>query len=281
VLFQNHPAFAEIRPGMGYAPGARNFGYAPGARNFGDVAHMGYAAGARGMGNISQSMKNVAVDATPPIAPSDIELLDELGATDQDISDIVNGNATVSQVYAKYGVTIPSSSTATAAAQPSSAPQGPTASQAFGSAGQLPTGSEFSYIGGWSPIHGSVTDVQSALSTKLPSYGMQLVGFTSTGSSLLGVGTAGFNAIIAVTGVGFALLGDAQSIVVSIVQSVIGSGNLSTNQISLISTPSTPAGMTPSLATNPLSWLEDNALYIGLGIGALVLLNNFTGRKRR
>ena len=269
MLFQNHPAFAEIRPGMGYAPGARNFGYAPGARNFGDVAHMGYAAGARGMGDISASMKNLAVD--DGIDTNDIDLLDSLGATDQDISDLVNGHISLTALYAKYGVSIPSGSTATAGGQPSA---GSTP------VGQLPTGSQFSYVGGWSPIHGSVSDVQSALSTELPAHGMQLVGFTSTGSSLLGVGTAGFSARIAVTGVGFSLLGDAQSIVVTIVQSVIGTGNLTTNQISLISTPSTPAGTTPSLATDPLSWLENNVLYIGLGIGGLILLSNLTGKKR-
>lgn len=304
MLFPNHPDFQEIRPGMGYAPGARNFGYALGARNFGDVAHIGYAAGARnfdttnyyhmgevahmgyapgarGMGDISASMKNLAVD--DGIAPNDIDLLDSLGATDQDMTDLINGNVSLTALYAKYGVSIPSSSTATAAAQPTITPRGPTAAQAFGSAGQLPTGSKISYVAGWSPIHGNADSgaVQAALAQELPQHGMQLLSYSATGASILGMGTTGFNATIAITGAGFALVSDAQSILVAIVQSVIGTGNLTTSQANLISTPSTPATATPAAASDPLAWLEGNALYIGLGIGALVLLNNFTGRKRR
>lgn len=265
MLFPNHPAYAEIRAGMGYAAPAHDLGYQPGAHAL--------------LGDFSASMENAAVDAG--ISTNDIDLLNTLGATDQDLSDLINGNITLTALYAKYGVTIPggggvSPTTATTPASASVTP--PATSQPQG---QLPTGSQFSYAGGWSPIHGSVGDVQAALSSELPAHGMQLVAFHSTGSSLLGVGSAGFTATIAVTGVGFALLSDAQSIVVTIVQSVIGTGNLTTNQIALVSTPSTPSGNPQPPASDPVAWLENNAVYIGGVIAALVLLNNFTGGRRR
>jgi hypothetical protein len=271
MLFPNHPAYAEIRAGMG------DLGYQPGAH-----ALLGYTAPAHDLGDFSASMENAAVAAGYSV--NDIELLNSLGATDQDLTNLINGNVTLTQLYASYGVTIPggggvvpttATSTPVTPASASVTPAPPSQPQ-----GQLPTGSQFSYTGGWSPIHGSVSDVQAALSSKLPGSGMQLVAFHSTGSSLLGVGTAGFTATIAVTGVGFALLSDAQSIVVTIVQSVIGTGNLTTNQISLISTPSTPASAVAAAAGDPVAWLENNAIYIGLAVGALVLVNNFTGKRR-
>jgi len=271
MLFPNHPAYAEIRAGMG------DLGYQPGAH-----ALLGYSAPAHDLGDFSASMENAAVDAGYSV--NDIQLLNSLGATDQDLSDLINGNVTLTQLYAKFGVTIPGgggvvpTTATTTPVTPASASITPTLSAPVG---QLPTGSQFSYAGGWSPIHGSVSDVQAALSSQLPARGMQLVAFNSTGSSLLGVGTAGFTATIAVTGVGFALLSDAQSIVVTIVQSVIGTGNLTTNQISLISTPSTPAAAWAASAGNPVAWLENNAIYIGGAVLALVLVNNFTGGRRR
>jgi hypothetical protein len=256
MIFPNHPAFEELRPGMGYQPGAHAFlGYHPGST----------------MGDFSSSEESAAL--TYGISQSDLDLLSSLGATDQDLQNLINGNVTLAQLYAQYGVTsmpgvaipTPSTPSPSATAQPQ---------------GQLPTGSVVNYVGGWSPIHGAVSDVQAALSTKLTGYGMQLTAFNSTGSSLLGVGTAGFTATIAITGVGFALLTDAQSIIVTIVQSVIGTGNLTTNQINLVSTPSTPAGNPQPNPNDPLTWFENNAIYIAAAVGALVLLNNFTGKRR-
>jgi len=273
MLFPNHPAYAEIRAGMG------DLGYQPGAH-----ALLGYTAPAHDLGDFSASMENAAVDAGYSI--NDIQLLNALGATDQDLTNLINGNITLTALYAQYGVTIPggggvvpttATNTPVTPASASITPAPPSQPQ-----GQLPTGSQFSYTGGWSPIHGSVGDVQAALSSKLPGSGMQLVAFNSTGSSLLGVGTAGFTATVAVTGVGFALLSDAQSIVVTIVQSVIGTGNLTTNQISLVSTPSTPAAVAAANAAagNPIVWLESNAIYIAAAVAGLVFLNNFTGKRR-
>lgn len=278
MLFPNHPAYAEIRAGMGYQPGAHALlGYAAPWHGM-----KGYEPGPfMGLGAFSQQESAAALNAGV-LQQSDLDLLSSVGATDVDLINLIDGDTTLAQLYAQYGVTIPPSTAAptTAPASASVTPQGPTAQQAFGSAGQLPTGSQISYTAGWSPIHGAASDVQAALSTKLPSYGMQLLSFNSTGTSLLGIGTAGFTATIAVTGSGFALVSDAQSILVTIVQSVIGSGNLTTNQASVVSTPSTPAVATMPAATNPVAWLENNAIYIGAAVAALVLLNNFTGRRR-
>jgi len=276
MLFPNHPAYAEIRAGMG------DLGYQPGAH-----ALLGYTAPAHDLGDFSASMENAALDSNAGVTINDIELLNSLGATDQDLTNLINGNITLTALYAQYGVTIPGgggvvpTTSMSTPVTPASASITPTPSAPQG---QLPTGSQFSYTGGWSPIHGAVSDVQAALSSKLMQSGMQLVDFKSTGSSLLGIGTAGFTAIIAVTGVGFALLTDAQSIVVSIVQSVIGTGNLTTNQASVISTPNTPPGKNPNPNPDLTTWFENNAGYIGLGVLALVfgssMINTLGGRRR-
>lgn len=272
MLFPNHPAYAEIRAGMGYQPGAH--------------ALLGYSAPYHGMGDFSPSMEQAAL--SDGIAQSDLDLLNELGATDQDLENLINGNVTLSQLYAQYGVTISPSSTATANAPTGSVSQpvytGATQGPQAAAAGQVPTGSQINYVAGWTPIHGNADsgEVQAALAQQLPRWGMQLTSYNATGASLLGMGTTGFTASIAVTGSGFALLSDAQSILVTIVQSVIGTGNLTTNQASVVSTPSTPAGTAQpaSTASSAITWVENNALYIGAAVAALILLNNFTGKRR-
>jgi hypothetical protein len=271
MLFPNHPAFAEIRPGMGYAPGARNFGYAPGARNFGDVSHMGYAAGARGMGAISASMKNLAVD--DGINTNDIDLLDSLGATDQDMTDLVNGNITLTALYAKYGVSIPAGSTATAGATP------PAVSV---NVGQVPAGSTILYTAKVNtPPFTSAQNILDAISPQLPAHGMALLSSQVISSGSVS-GPASFSATV-MDSIGHALKTDAQSVLDGLIENFLGAGNLQLQSTVTVVSPGISASGTPAAvpSTDALSWLEGNALYIGLGIGALVLLNNFTGKKRR
>ena len=83
--------------------------------------------------------------------------------------------------------------------------------------------------------------------------------------------------------VGHALKTDAQSVIDGLIENYLGSGNLQLQSTLTVVSPGVTAAGTPgaSLASDPVAWLEDNALYIALGVGGLVLLNNFTGGKRR
>jgi hypothetical protein len=257
-----------MRPAMGYAAGSNAFGY---------VAHIGYAGGARGFGAISSTMMSTAADAG--ISPAILSTLSAAGATDTDIQNLMNGTTDLDTLYAEYGIAgSPSQVAAAVAATPVTAT--PAASSG---PGQLPTGSVIQYQGGWTEVLADPTSaIQQALSTGLQQYGMQLTNFVNTGSTLLGTGKGGFTATIAITGLGFNLVTDAQSIIVTIVQSVIGVGNLTTNQIGVVSLPAgasatvTPAAAAPDFTT----WLENNALWIGGGVAALVILNAFLGKKR-
>lgn len=251
-------------------------GYQPGAH-----ALLGYHGGAHGnLAGFSSSLETAVIHAGLA-DQSDLDLLDSLGATDIDLENLLQGIVTLPQLYAQYGVTIPTSSPVpTPPISPTAyTPQGPSPA----AAGQVPTGSQINYVAGWGPIHGNADSgaVQAALAQQLPRWGMQLTGYNATGASILGMGTTGFTASITVTGAGFALLSDAQSILVTIVQSVIGTGNLTTNQATLVSTPATQPGATPQPSTNIAAWLESNAIYIGAALVALVLLNNLTGGRRR
>jgi hypothetical protein len=285
MIFQNHPAFAELRPGMGYAPGARNFGYAPGARNFGDmhhahlgdVAHMGYAPGARGLGAMSDSMKNLAID--DGINTNDIDLLDSLGATDQDMTDLVNGNISLTALYAKYGVTIPSGSTATAAAQGAATTPASVSVLSTPSA-QVPSGSELLYVASWTAGAGNLSVTPNAaissLGSALAAHGMSVMSGEATSSGPIHYGIQ----VMILDSVGHALQADAQSVVHNLMLQIVGN-NLTGDNLSIAATPSQGTTSAATPASNPLTWLENNALYLGLGVGALVLLNNFTGKKRR
>jgi hypothetical protein len=81
--------------------------------------------------------------------------------------------------------------------------------------------------------------------------------------------------------VGNAFTSDAKSVCDGVLIGIVGN-NISGSNLSLVSTPS--GGAAPNPNPNPndaLTWLENNALYIGGFVAAVVLLNNFTGGKRR
>jgi hypothetical protein len=277
VLFPNHPPFAEIRPGMGYAPGARNFGYAPGARNFGDLHHahlgdfshhMGYAAGAWGMGDMSDQMRNQAVDAG--IDTSDIDLLNNLGATDQDLANLIQKKVTLSSLYAKYGVTIPDTSAAISASA---------------STGQVSSGSTILYtVKVNTPPLTSAQNIIDAISPELPAHGMAKMTSQVSQSGNIS-GPAQFSLTV-MDSIGHALKSDAQSVLDGLIENYLGAGNLQLQSTLTVVSPGITAAGTPGADPNlpggdAISWLENNALYLGLGVAGLIFLNNFTGKKRR
>jgi hypothetical protein len=278
MLFPNHPAYAEIRAGMGYQPGAHALlGYAAPAHDLD-----GYHAGAYALGDFSASMENAALDQG--ISINDIELLNSLGATDQDLSNLINGNITLTALYAQYGVTIPGgggvapTTPASASVTPPPAPSGPPA--------QVPSGSTLVYTVTWSPGIGNLTvstsDAISGLQQGLKAHGMSLINGQPKASGLT---TYGLQATI-LDSIGHQYQSDAQSVLDGVMQQVVGN-HLQGSNISSITPPGGAAGPggtpNPNPPTDLTAWFENNAGYIGLGVVALVfgsaMINTLGGRR--
>jgi hypothetical protein len=291
MIFPNHPDYAEIRAGMGYQPGAHALlGYQPGAHallGYTAPTHtLGYSSGAYGaMGDFSASMENAAIDAG--ISVNDIDLLNSLGATDQDLSDLINGNATLAQVYAKYGVTIPGGGgvAPTTATTPASASVTPSAPAAASAPAWSAPGSTLIYQVRWNPGYGDLTvstnSAAANLAKLLGSHGMNLVSYQQGGAGLT---TYQLTCTI-LDMVGHAQQQDVLSVLNALMQQTVGN-NLAGSSVS-VSVSGESGGSIPSnIATvaaisDPVAWLENNAIYIGGAVLALILVNNFTGGKRR
>jgi len=272
MIFPNHPAYAEIRAGMG------DLGYQPGAH-----ALLGYAAPAHDLGDFSASMENAAVDAG--ISINDIELLNSLGATDQDLSDLINGNVTLTALYAKYGVTIPGGGgvVPTTPASASVTPPLPSSGQAASApAAQSPPGSTLLYTASYAALKAWTTSAAAiqALSPLLPSHGMSIES-QQVSSSGLWSSDASFSLSV-LDSVGHALISDAKSVLDALMQQITNNG-LKSSSLTLVAPGTTASGQpaaAAATANDAVAWLENNAIYIGLAVGALVLVNNFTGRRR-
>jgi hypothetical protein len=277
MIFPNHPMYAELTASMG------ELGYQPGAHSLlgytAPTHALGYAAGSNALGDFSASMENAAVDAG--ISTNDIDLLNSLGATDQDLSDLINGNITLTALYAKYGVTIPGGG-GVVPTTPSSAsitpPQGPSPA----SAGQVPSGSTLLYTATVNtPPLTSAQDIVNAIAPGLPGHGMSLISSQVSKSGSVS-GPASFSVTV-MDSVGHALVSDAKSVLDGLVQNYLGAGNLQLqSSLNVVSAGTTASGQPQATAAaSPVAWLESNALWIGGAVAALVLLNNFTGGKRR
>lgn len=276
MLFPNHPAYAEIRAGMGYQPGAH--------------ALLGYAAPWHGMegyepglGAFSSQESAAALNAGV-VQQSDLDLLSSVGATDVDLINLINGDTTLTQLYAQYGVTIPPSTaapttapaSATATSTPTPAVQGPSPSQA----GQVPSGSTLLYTASYAALKAWTTASSAiqALSPLLPAHGMSIL-TQQVGSSGLFSSNASFSVTV-LDSIGHALVSDAKSVLDALMNQITNNG-LQSSTLTVVSSGTVATGQTPAAAsTDPVSWLENNAIYIGAAVAALVLLNNFTGRRR-
>jgi hypothetical protein len=264
MIFPTRSPGFQIRPAMGHHPGAYAFGKAS--------RHMGYAGGARTLGDFSSTTMSAGLAAG--IAQSDLTLLDSVGATDNDIADLINGSITLTALYAEYGVTIPPTTSAAAQTAITSSP------------GQVPPGSTLIYTASWTAGIGNLSvspnAAISSLGSLLSAHGMSVVSGQATSSGPV-------NYAIQVTvldTIGNALQSDAQSVLDAMMQQVVGN-NLSGTSLSIVSIgpSSVSTGIASStaaatLASDPVTWLENNAVYIAVGVAAFFILNNFAGKKR-
>jgi hypothetical protein len=253
--------YQKKKVGVGFMPGSR-LGYMPGAR-------LGYTPGSH-LGDFSPSMENAAVDAN--ISPSDIDLLNNLGATDQDLENLMNGNVTLAQLYANYGATIPP-----ATPTPSPTPQPPAAS-----VGEIPPGSVLSWtvsysvaivgVNGGPPASSFIASFQAGLSQ----FNYSFIGANVLQSPVTGVlgGTVQI-AFQILDNIGNAHLTDAKGNLEQLANSLTGHSVTASSIPQVISSPSgggtpiNPAGLQPA---SGLQWFENNAGMIALAVGAIVVL---------
>jgi hypothetical protein len=291
-----------IQPGMGYV--SHMGGYHGGS--------LGYAPGARfsGLGQINTDSLGQQAIAAGLCTQADLNLLEQLGATDVDISNLLAGAETLAQIYANYGVTIEPSSTAAPAStatiigydsttgQPiyatgaaTSVPASaavtaatPTISQP---APQIPSGSTILYTCTFNAATGLTTasSVVADISAQLAAHGMSMVSNAVQSSGLLSA--ASFTMTI-LDSVGNNLITDAKSILDSLVNQYTNN-SLTSSSVTVVSPGTTAAGTQAVAATATTAaaagtslgaFLENNALAIGLGLGALILLNSMFGKKR-
>lgn len=283
MIFPNRAPDPELRPGMGYAGGSHSLlGYQSGADALGYTAEMGYHAGAAigyhagaALGDFSASMENAAVDAG--IAPNDIDLLNSVGATDSDLSDLINGTITLSALYAKYGVTLPPSGITTGVPGSAAATGSPVTVSA--PALQSPPGSTLLFVCNWTAGIGNLSVSTNAaiasLTTQLAAHGMSVVSSSVTSAGPVHYGIQ----VTILDNVGHDTIANALSVPTAIMQGIVGNNFTNTPTLSLI-TSGGPGGNPNPPSSDALAWLENNALYIGLAVGGLVLLNNFTGKRR-
>jgi hypothetical protein len=277
MIFPNHPAFEELRPGMGlgYQPGAHAMlGYQPGAH-----AMLGYHAGSHGnLGTVSDAQMQAAWDAG--LDGNTIDALSAAGATDADIQALMAGTTDVPTLMAKYAglqTTEGTSVTATTShTTPSPTPTNPA---------QSPPGSTLLYTVSYNPVKvfSAASSVILQIAALLPSHGMAMATNAVQQSGL--TSQASFTMTI-LDSVGHQYLSDAQSVLDGLLNQFTNNGKL-TSSVTLVSAGTTASGA-PGGAPNPnpnpndaLAWLENNALYIGGWVAVLVVLNNLVGGKRR
>lgn len=266
MLFPNRAPDPQLRPGMGYQGGSHALlGYEPGADALGYLAaRMGYQGGSHALGAVSAAELQIAYDAG--LDGDTLDALSAIGATDADIQALIAGTTDVASIQAKYS------------GHPTT--EGTTVTGGTSSTAQVPPGSTILYTCtvNTPPLH-SAQDIINAISPLLPGHGMSMI--TSQVSQQGSVsGPASFSMTV-MDSVGNALKSDAKSVLDGLVENSLGAGNLQLQSSLSVVSPGTTASGTAGTASNPLTFLENNALYIGLFVGGLVLLNNFTGGKRR
>lgn len=275
MIFPNRPPQPEIRPGMGlgYLPGA--MGYLPGAMGYAPGrAAMGYTAH---LGQISDSMEQAAMldAANLGITQSDLDLLSSVGATDSDITDLLNGNTTVAALYAKYGVQFDTASTSAAAASPASSSSTP--------APQSPPGSTLLFTCAWTAAVGNLSvspnNAIAALTQQISKQGFSVVSSQVTSSGPINYGIS----VTLLDTVGHDTMANAASVPTALMQGIVGNNFSSTPTLTLVSSGASSGGSVTaaSAATDLTAWFENNAAYIGVGVVAVVALNAFLGGGRR
>jgi hypothetical protein len=182
----------------------------------------------------------------------------QAGATDQQLTDLLNGATDAPTILSQLkaaqtgGINL---------AQQPAAPA---------SAGQSPAGATLLYQAGWTAGFGnfltSPNTVIAQLASALSQYGMSIASSSATGNGPI---TYGIQVTIK-DNIGHALVRDAQSVLDSLMKNIVGT-NLSGTNLSLVAYPgqTLPPG-TPG-ATDFMTWFQGNWMWVAGGFAALVI----------
>jgi hypothetical protein len=275
---------------MSYATAPTFEGNSLGVRRLRTLAGAGIMLG--GLGAISSTMSSMAVASG--YAQSDLDLLNSVGATDQDIANLMSGIVTLSQLYASYGVTIPGAGSGINPAVPPAPPNyvqtaltpNPV-SPSPASVPQSSPGSTLLYTASFNPVpaFSTASAVIQKIAAQLPTYRMALVSQNILASGL--TSAASFQITI-LDSVGHNYLSDAQSVLDSLLQAATGNGKIS-SQITLLSAGGTsPVGMTPGITPGiapvvpsaATTWIQQNWPVLAVGSLAAMLFIGIFAEKR-
>jgi hypothetical protein len=282
---------------MSYATMPTFEGTSIGVRRLRTLSGAGHMLG--GLGAISSTMASMAIASG--YSQSDIDLLSSVGATDQDIANLMSGIVTIAQLYSNYGVSIPSAAAPSSgiSINPAVPPPPPRSSSgtpgysipanagpaASGSSAQIPSGTQLLYqVSYTEPIYDvanlllPTSAVISQLSSKISSYGMVVTGSQVTDN---GPSTFAITISVQVIGNGFALQNDAYSILHNAMLAI--TGNIVGDSLGIVSRPSAGASSNvailpigtptfPGATPTPAAVLQSWGPWIGIGLlGMLVV----------
>jgi len=257
-----------IRPNpMGMAFGARHpLGYTPGTRTLGAV-----------------SAAQMSAAEAQGLDPTTLLILSNAGATDADIQALMAGTTDVPTLEVKYGIIPPTTETTTVTPSAST-----TAASATGTGPQVPSGSVLLYTctitGGVGDLTITPNQAMSLFATALLPHNMTVEQSSNDETilnQLLGTGAPVDFQFTILDSPGNNLLSEAKSVCDGVMLAIVGN-NISASNLSIVSSPAIPAAAAaPATPTDAVTWLENNALYIGIGIAGLVVLSAVFGGKRR
>jgi hypothetical protein len=222
------------------------------------------------------------------VSISNLQALINAGADDDDLANLVDGNTSAQTLASSYGVSLVAAGSTTTPA---------TATPATASTAQSPSGSTLYFQVTYNSLAAFTTaaSVIAGLSPLLPAYGMSIQASTIVNSGL--INTTGNFQIQVLDSVGHNLISDAQSVIQSLLTTNLGSN--ANVQVSFLSinraaaggsqVPTVPASAaatstastttTAATSTSFTTWLENNALLVGLGAFAIVIAAGYLKQK--
>ena len=222
--------------------------------------------------DIQTSLSAIAASAGVPV--STLQALINNGADSADLANLIDGTVSAAQLATNYNVTLPSSGASTTSTASTSTAQSPPGSKLF-----------FNVTYNAAMTMTLASSAISQLASQLPAYGMSVQSSTTASSGWFS--GASFQLTI-LDSIGHNLITDAQSVIQSLLNTYLGSGNQLTVTFVSITPGSAGASQVPTVpasaasttlvssaaaasTTSLTAWVEQNALLLGLGLFALVI----------
>jgi hypothetical protein len=184
----------------------------------------------------------------------------QAGATDQQLTDLLNGATDAPTILSQLKAAQISASGINPAAQPA-APAGP---------GQSPAGATLLYQAGWTAGFGNLLTSPNTVIAQLASaLTQQNISIVASSATANGPITYGIQVTVK-DNIGHALVSDIKSVLDALMTKIVGT-NLSGTNLSLVAYPgqALPPG-TPG-ATDFTTWFQSNWMWVAGGFAALVI----------